>query len=62
MERRALCRYVGYGLLAVAAGFFLYALGHPEGSFPWPNSITYSLFAAYLALTAVLLGAGRRGR
>lgn len=58
MTRKTLCRLLGLLLLAAAAGFFLYALSHPEGSFPWPNAVTYSLYALYLAVTAMLLGKG----
>lgn len=48
-------RIVGAILLAGAIVFFLYALNHPEASFPWSNTITYTLYGAYLVVTAVLL-------
>lgn len=28
-----------------------YALNHPEASFPWSNSISYTIYISYLALT-----------
>lgn len=41
-------------LLAVGAvGFICYALGHPEGSFPWRLEITYLLYMAYIAVTVL---------
>ena len=38
-------------MLVLAAVFFIYAVSHPEGSFPWSNWITYLI---YLAVTVLL--------
>lgn len=48
-------RIVGGIMLAVAVVFVAVALGHPEMSFPWSNTVTYSLYAVYLVAAIVLL-------
>lgn len=52
---KKLARRAGAAMLAGAACFFVYALHHPEQSFPWPNGVTYAIYALYLAAAAVLL-------
>lgn len=56
MTKRA-CRKLGLLLLVLAVCFVVYALGHPTGSFPWSNSVTYAIYLGYLLVTAVLLWA-----
>ena len=46
-------RKLGLLLLVLAVCFVVYALGHPTGSFPWSNSVTYAIYL----LTGVLLWA-----
>ena len=41
-------------MLVLAVVFFIYAVSHPEGSFPWSNWITYLIFGIYLAVTVLL--------
>ena len=48
-------RIVGGIMLAVAVVFVAVALGHPEMSVPWSNTVTYSLYAVYLVAAIVLL-------
>lgn len=48
-------RIIGSIMLAAAVIFVAAALGHPEMSFPWSNSVTYSLYAIYLAVMIFLL-------
>ena len=48
-------RIVGIIMLAVAIAFFLFALWHPEAGFPWSNTVTYIIYAAYLIVVAILL-------
>ncbi len=48
-------RGAGIIMIALSAVFFIYAMLNPQGSFPWPNSVTYLLYAIYLAVTAILL-------
>ena len=52
-------------MLVLAVVFFIYAVSHPEGSFPWSNWITYLIYGIYLAVTvllAVFLQTARRER
>lgn len=37
-------------LVAAAIGFIVYALGHPELSFPWNNQIDIGIFLCFLEL------------
>lgn len=48
-------RMIGLLLLVVAVAFVLFALSHPEASFPWSNGITYFLYLGYLLVMVVLL-------
>lgn len=50
-------RKLGLLLLVLAVCFVVYALGHPTGSFPWSNSVTYAIYLGYILLTGVLLWA-----
>ena len=50
-------RIVALVMLAAAAVFVAYALGHPEGAFPWSNTVTYTLYGLYLIVALVLLWA-----
>ena len=56
MTKRA-CRKLGLLLLVLAVCFVVDALGHPTGSFPWSNSVTYGVYLVYILVTAVLLWA-----
>ena len=47
---KKISRIVAMILLAGAVCFLIFALGHPEMSFPWSNSITYALYALYILL------------
>lgn len=42
---------IGMAMLVIGIIFIFYALNHPEAFFPWPNSITYIIYMAYLVLT-----------
>ena len=46
-------RRIACVLLLSAIGFLLFALFHPEMSFPWSNAITYTLYAGYLLVMVV---------
>lgn len=47
-------------MLLVAAGFLWYALGHPEDSFLWSNTVSFMLYGGYLLLAAIFLTAPSR--
>ena len=40
-------------MLLLAAAFVVYALNNPQASFPWSNSITYTI---YLVYTGIMVG------
>ena len=60
MIQRRFCMGLGLVMLVLAAAFVGYALGHPEGSFPWPLGVTYGLYGLYAACTVALLVRGCR--
>lgn len=41
-------------LLVVAVGFIIYALGHPEFSFPWGIQVTHILYGLYVDVVILL--------
>ena len=41
-------------MFVAAVLFVLYALHHPEASFPWNNRVTYTLYAVYCAVMVLL--------
>lgn len=41
-------------LLIAAIGFIIYALGHPELSFPWSTQITHILYGLYVDVVVLL--------
>lgn len=47
-------------MLLFAIGFFLFAINHPEASFPWSNPVTYAIYAIYALIMAVLFAAPRK--
>jgi len=55
-------RLIAAAMLVFALVFFTYALTHPTASFPWDNTITYSLYIAYLVIMAVLFAAPFKNR
>ena len=53
--KRVYSRIIGVIMLIVAIEFIMFALNHPEKSFPWSNTITWLLYAVYFLVTMVLL-------
>jgi len=47
-------RMIAGMMLLFAIGFFLFAITHPTASFPWDNTVTYSIYAAYVFVMALL--------
>lgn len=41
-------------LIAVAVGFIIFALGHPEMSFPWNTQITHIFYGLYVDAVILL--------
>lgn len=50
-------RLIALIMLIAAVVFFVYALGHPEASFPWDSGATYTLYGAYALLMLLLFAA-----
>ena len=53
--KRVYSRIIGVIMLLVAIVFIMFALNHPEKSFPWSNTITWLQYAVYFLVTMVLL-------
>ncbi len=47
-------RIIALMMLFVAIIFFVYAINHPEASFPWSNTITYFIYAVYILIMMLL--------
>ena len=52
---KSISRIIGVIMLIVAFVFIMFALNHPEKSFPWNNTITWLLYGVYFLVTVVLL-------
>ena len=53
--KKSISRIIGVIMLFVAIVFTVFALNHPEKSFPWNNTITWLLHGIYFLVTVVLL-------
>ena len=53
--KKSISRIIGVIMLIVAIVFIMFALNHPEKSFPWNNTITWLLYGVYFLVTVVLL-------
>ena len=53
--KKSISRIIGVITLIVAIAFIIFALNHPEKSFPWSNIITWLLYGVYFLVTIVLL-------
>ena len=62
MSKFKLFGSITLALILIAVVFVGYALGHPEASFPWNNTITYILFGIYGVLTGLMGGLTFRSR
>ena len=52
---KKISRIIGRIMLVIAIAFVVFALNHPEMSFPWSNTITWVLYGLYAIVTVVLL-------
>ena len=43
-------RIIAWIMLLVAVGFLCYTFQHPEGGWPWSNTVSYTLYTIYLLL------------
>ena len=53
--KKSISRIIGVIMLIVAIVFIVFALNHPEKSFPWNNTITWLLYGIYFLVTVMLL-------
>ena len=53
--KKSISRIIGVVMLIVAFVFIMFALNHPEKSFPWNNTITWLLYGVYFFVIVVLL-------
>ena len=60
--KKRISRIIGVIMLIVAIVFIMFALNHPEKSFPWSNTITWLLYGIYFLVTIVLLIAPKMKR
>ena len=51
---KKLSRIIATIMLVLAVVFWWYALNHPEGSFPWSNTVTFSLYGVYIVAMIIL--------
>ena len=57
--KKSISRIIGVIMLIVAIAFIIFALNHPEKSFPWSNRIIWLLYGVYFLVTIVLLIASK---
>ena len=53
--KKNVSKIIGLAMVAIAIAFVIFALNHPEMSFPWNNTTTRVLYGLYAIVTAVLL-------
>lgn len=53
--KKNVSRIIGLVMVAIAIAFVVFALNHPEMSFPWSNTVTWVLYGLYAVVTAVFL-------
>ena len=54
--KKSISRIIGLIMLIIAIVFIMFALNHPEMSFPWNNNtITWLMYGVYFLVTVVLL-------
>ena len=56
------CRIIAGVMLVSAIGFIAFALNHPESSFPWSNTVTYTIYGLYALVMIVLFIAPFKGK
>ncbi|MEG1593719.1 MAG: hypothetical protein RR350_04855 [Oscillibacter sp.] len=54
--------FIGSAMMLIAVIFILYAVTHPQASFPWSNAVTYAIYAGYGILTGAMVGLCYRHR
>ncbi len=57
MMRKRTARGIALVMLAAGIGFIWYALNHPEASWPWSNTVSYTLYSVYFLIMLFLFAA-----
>ena len=52
---KKISRIIGLVMMVAAIAFVVFALNHPEMSFPWSNTITWSIYGVYMLAAVILL-------
>ena len=53
--KKNVSRIIGLIMAVMAIIFVVFALNHPEMSFPWSNTITWVLYGLYAIVMVILL-------
>jgi len=53
--KKTVSRIIGLVMAVIAIVFVVFALNHPEMSFPWSNTFTWVLYGLYAIVMAVLI-------
>ena len=53
--KKSISRIIGLIMLIIAIVFIMFALNHPEMSFPLNNTITWLMYGVYFFVIVVLL-------
>ena len=53
--KKNVSRMIGLAMAVLAIAFVVFALNHPEMSFPWSNTVTWRLYGLYAIVTGVFL-------
>lgn len=53
--KKKVSRIIGLLMVVIAIVFVVFALNHPEMSFPWSNTITWVLYGLYALVMMLLL-------
>jgi len=51
---KKISRIIASVMLVLATAFLVFALTHPNASFPWSNAVTYTIYVGYILAMAVL--------
>lgn len=46
---------IGIAMIIAAFCFIVYALNNPQAGFPWSNSITYTIYLAYIVIIILFI-------
>ena len=51
---KKISRIIATIMLVIALGFIVYAINHPELSWPWSNAVTFTIYGIYLLIMIIL--------